>query len=254
MAKRFTDTAKWKRPWFQALSRDAKLVWIFLCDDCDHAGIWLADFVLMSLRLGMKVDEEKLAELVGDKLVKIDQDKYFIPSFFEFQYADAKDGFKAKQSALKTLKHWNLLDESDSLKDFSNSYLRVCELSPDCHIISTSKIKSTSNTGIVKGPPDEAYEAVYQKYPKKVGKSDGLKKLKKLCPTAESLAEFEAAMLLYMAECERTDTFLKQFDTLVNWTWRDCLEPGYGAAESFNATGITDAEYAAKERAILEGA
>lgn len=227
MANRFTDTSKWKRPWFQALSRDAKLLWFFLCDDCDHAGIWIADFDLMSLRLGMKVDEKKLRELVGDKLIKIDADKYFIPSFFEFQYGNAKDGFKAKQSALKTLRSWNLLDEKDSLRDLANSYLSVSGESPDCHIIS----KSISNTGDARGEnlaTDPDYEAVYKTYPKKVGKGNGLEKLKKLCRTKEELELFAKAMNAYVAYCKRTDTFLKQFDTFVNWSWRDCLDPSYG--------------------------
>jgi hypothetical protein len=242
MAKRFTDTTKWKRPWFRALSPHAKVLWQYLCDECDHAGIFLADFELTTFQVGFKVDEEKLRSLLGDKIVKIDKDRYFIPSFFEFQYGDAKDGFKAKQSAIKSLKAWNLLDESDSLIDLTNSYLSVTELSPDCHII--GKIKIKGNTGDARGedpaPSDDDYEDVYQAYPKKVGKSDGLAKLKKLCPTFESLNRFQLAMHAYVADCKANDVFLKQFDTLVNSKWQDWLDPDAGSAVAAGPISIAD--------------
>lgn len=233
MAKRFTDTGKWKRPWFRALSAQAKVLWQYMVDECDHAGIWIADFGLATFQVGFKVDESVLAELLGDKLVKLGDDRYFIPSFFEFQYADAKDSFKAKQSALKELRSWNLLDDSDSLIDLSNSYLSVTGLSLDCPIKSKSKIKGKSkiNTGSAEGAEpatDADREAVYAEYPQKVGKSAGLAKLKKLCPTRDELAEFKTAMLNYVADCKKTNRYFKQFDTFVNSTWRDWLDPSHG--------------------------
>lgn len=233
MAKRFTDTQKWKRPWFRALSPHAKVLWQYLCDECDHAGIFLADFELTSFQVGFKVDEGKLKDLLGDKIVKLEHDKFFIPSFFEFQYGDAKEGFKAKQSAIKTLRSWNLIDDSDCLVDLTNSYLSVTELSPDCHII--GKIKINGNTGDARGDEnlatDQDREAVYKLYEKKVGKSDGLAKLKKLCPTKTELNLFEKAMLKYQADCKANGVFLKQFDTLVNSKWQDWNDPETTSAQ-----------------------
>lgn len=237
LAKRFTDTGKWKRSWFRALGLHAKVLWQFAIDDCDHAGVWIVDFELTTFQVGFKVDEEKLREWLGDKLVKIAPDRYFIPSFYEFQYRDAKDSFKAKQYAIKELRAWNLIDESDSLIDLTNSYLSVTKQSPDCHIKIKSKIKI--NTGDARGDekvPADAYESVYQKYPKKIGKSDGLKKLKKLIRTKEALATFEKAMLAYVADCQKNDVFLKQFDSFVNSPWVDWLDPSAGGAVSNSKT------------------
>lgn len=247
MAKRFTDTGKWKRPWYRALGLQAKVLWQFICDDCDHAGIWIADFDLVTFQVGFRVDEALLTRLLGTKIVRLDQDKYFVPSFFEFQYADAKDGFKAKQSAVKRLKSLGLTEpDSDSLRDLTNSYLTVPDVSVDCHIISKGTSKSKSNTGSAEGAATAAdYEAVYQQYPKKVGKSDGLDKLKKRCPLKSELDEFERAMHAYVAKCKANETFFKQFDTFVNSKWRDCLEPGYGATESFDGqTSLADLDLA----------
>jgi hypothetical protein len=39
MSKRFTDTEKWKDDWFLSLSNDYRIVWQWLLDNCNHAGI-----------------------------------------------------------------------------------------------------------------------------------------------------------------------------------------------------------------------
>ena len=40
MAKRFTDTMKWNEDWYLDLALVDKLFWIYICDNCDHAGIF----------------------------------------------------------------------------------------------------------------------------------------------------------------------------------------------------------------------
>lgn len=167
MAKRFTDTDKWKRPWFRGLPPKAKVMWLYLLDQCDHAGIWLADFDLMSFQLDTKVAEADLKEWFGNKVFRVDQDKFFIPSFFEFQYADAKEGFKAKQSALRSLEKLGLLDDSgnpiEQLPNPPEESWDTSGLSMDCPSISKSKStsKSKSNTGGVGGKSEHPLVAIW---------------------------------------------------------------------------------------------
>lgn len=238
VAKRFTDTGKWKRQWFRALSLEAKVLWQYLIDECDHVGIWVADFELASFQVSFDVDEEKLAKLLGDKIVKLDTDKYFIPSFFEFQYADAKDGFKAKQSALKVLRSWNLLDESDSLIDLSNSYLSVTGQSPDCTSKIKSKIKSKSKSK--KGMQGETYtpefEANWKLYPRKDDKSDAFRAYQANVGPDEH-GKVPEAIARYLAKLKRDGTDAKYIKLGATFfgkrRWADCLDPDYGSAESF---------------------
>lgn len=96
MAKRFTDTDKWRRPWFRKLEPRAKLAWLYLVDNCDHAGIWNADFDLLSFQLGIEIHESDLQSWFEEKLIKIDQDKFFIPSFLEFQYEVSPEAGRPK--------------------------------------------------------------------------------------------------------------------------------------------------------------
>ena len=104
MAKRFTDSEKWKRPWFRKLSVEAKLTWFYLLDQCDHCGVWYADFELLSLQVGVEVTEEKIKGWFGSKLTQVDNDKYHIPSFIEFQYGVLNENNRAHKKVLEFLK------------------------------------------------------------------------------------------------------------------------------------------------------
>lgn len=87
MGKRFTDTEKWKKPFLRGLEAPYKLLWLYICDDCDHAGIWQVDLEVAEIRIGEKLCKKKAIEVLGDKFISIDNDtKWFIPSFINFQY------------------------------------------------------------------------------------------------------------------------------------------------------------------------
>lgn len=48
-----TETSKWRDQWFRDLSTDAKLLWLYICDNCDCAGFWTIDVALASFETGM---------------------------------------------------------------------------------------------------------------------------------------------------------------------------------------------------------
>ena len=99
MAKRFTDSNKWRKPWFRKLSIKAKLLWIYLCDECDHSGVIDLDFELISFQVGFRIEESDLFEYFGDKVEKIGTSKFFLLPFYNFQYSSAKDTWTAKVKA-----------------------------------------------------------------------------------------------------------------------------------------------------------
>ena len=68
------------------------------------------------------------------------------------------------------------------------------------------------------------------KYPKKVGKTAGLRRANLQVKTLEDLALFEEAIQRYNDRIKNENIeprFVKQFDTFVT-SWRDCLDPDYG--------------------------
>ena len=87
MAKRFTDTEKWKKPFIRGLQGAYKLLWLYICDDCDHAGIWQVDIEVAAIRIGEKIDSKEAIKSFDEKIIIFDKgNKWFIPSFLEFQY------------------------------------------------------------------------------------------------------------------------------------------------------------------------
>lgn len=85
MAKRFTDTEKWKREWFADLCPMAKLTWLYILDNVDHCGVWHRNFKRMSLDIGAPITEGQFAEWFQRKFIQFEEDKYWFPSFIEFQ-------------------------------------------------------------------------------------------------------------------------------------------------------------------------
>jgi len=53
--KRFTETEKWRDPWFRKLSAGAKLAFLYIIDNCDNAGVWTADKELADFSIGMEI-------------------------------------------------------------------------------------------------------------------------------------------------------------------------------------------------------
>jgi hypothetical protein len=94
MAKRFTDTGKYKKAFIRSLPGPYKLLWDYLYHDCDHAGIWEKDFEVAQIRLGkdMPVNEVDALKFfnTGEERIRIlnGGSKWFIFPFISFQYGE----------------------------------------------------------------------------------------------------------------------------------------------------------------------
>lgn len=107
MAKRFTDSEKWRDRWVRRLSKDAKLLWFYLCDACDHAGFWERDEELLEFQLGGSIDFEAcLAELGGRVLASPDGRVLFLTKFIVFQYGELSPDCRPHKRILETIAHW----------------------------------------------------------------------------------------------------------------------------------------------------
>ena len=110
MAKRFTDTEKWKKPFIRGLQGAYKLLWLYICDDCDHAGIWQVDIEVAAIRIGEKIDSKEAIKSFDEKIIIFDKgNKWFIPSFLEFQYPSGLNPEnRAHNSVIILLEKYNL--------------------------------------------------------------------------------------------------------------------------------------------------
>lgn len=137
MAKRFTDTTKYKKSFFRSLPGAYKLLWDFLYHDCDHAGIWIVDFETCQLYVGkdMPVSRERALELFNEdevRIVEIDNGKkWFLPGFIEFQYGKLSPNARPHIPVISALQKFGLLDTDLKVtiqnKPFTNPLQRVKE-------------------------------------------------------------------------------------------------------------------------------
>jgi hypothetical protein len=121
MAKRFTDTEKYKKPFVRGLLGPYKLLWDYLYHDCDHAGIWIVDFEIAQIYLGqdMQVNSEdalKYFNATEEKVIVLDNGKkWFIPSFISFQYGELNPENRAHNSVINILKKHDLFDSEKNV-------------------------------------------------------------------------------------------------------------------------------------------
>ena len=116
MAKRFIDTDIFKKSFIRGLKAPYKLLWFYLINDCNHAGIWEVDFEVAELRCGVKISETEAKKYFGEKIICFDNGKkWFLPSFIEFQYGELKEENRAHNSVIQILTKNLLIDENKGL-------------------------------------------------------------------------------------------------------------------------------------------
>ena len=108
MAKRYTDTDKWKKMWFRKLKNDHKVFWMYLLDQCDHAGIWEVDFDLASYFCN-GIKETEIRDTFIKQYQEFDNGKrWFLKDFIEFQYRELDESNRVHKSVITLLKRHGL--------------------------------------------------------------------------------------------------------------------------------------------------
>ncbi len=132
MAKRFTDTDKYKKKFIRGLKGAYKLLWDYLYHDCDHAGIWIVDFEIAQIYLGkdMLVSKEDALSFFNDteeRIIEISNTKWFIPSFVDFQYGKLNPKNKAHNSVINILEKYDLIENCKIKHKGLDSSLKVAK-------------------------------------------------------------------------------------------------------------------------------
>jgi len=149
MSKRFTDTEKWKDDWFLSLSNDYRIIWQWLLDNCNHAGICKPSINLLNMMCNTKISDEVLFEVFKDRLLNF-KTFWFIPKFLKFQYGSLNTKKPAVISVVKELIKHNLIHLIDEVID--NDLETITESLPNDYIIIKDKDKvKDMDTIILKG-------------------------------------------------------------------------------------------------------
>lgn len=126
MAKRFTDTEKYKKHFVRSLKAPYKLLWDYILCDCNHAGIWIVDFEAARMYLGkdIKLSESAALEAFNKEekhVIPIDcGDKWFIVGFIEYQYGVLNPKNRVHASVIKMLERYGLWRDGKLCMDVTN--------------------------------------------------------------------------------------------------------------------------------------
>lgn len=129
-AKRLTDTGKWDQAWFRQLSPKLKTINDYICDKCDHAGIWEIDLETLSFFVNEKnsdglllpVTLPEIFQAFNGKVRLVRNDKLFLEGSAIFQYklkslADLKFTNNAQMSVIKILEKFGIIRIDHALND-----------------------------------------------------------------------------------------------------------------------------------------
>ena len=95
--KRWTNINIWCEEWFLGLPTKYKLLFNYIKDTCDHAGIWTPEKVLLELilnRIDSKtraIDLDEALRLFNqgkERFIVLPDGRWYMPDFFVFQYGE----------------------------------------------------------------------------------------------------------------------------------------------------------------------
>jgi len=251
MAKRLTDTTIWKQAWYRELPPKLKCLVRYVFDCCEFDGIWHEDYDLASFQIGQKVTWGDLKLVFGDKLIRIAPDKIFLPGFIEFQYGELSENVRPHKAVIKQLLLYGIDPEKLTLSiplakgtgtDTDTDKDKNKEKDKDQEKDNQGGVGGFAPDVDAEAPPLD-FEAIWQKYPRRVGKTDARERFLRLIKTPEDFAELERAVENYTTECRAKQTEEKYIKHLASFLgtadaprWRDWVSPE--ASQSFGANAL----------------
>lgn len=125
--KRFTETDKWRDVWYRKLPPKAKLLWLYMVDNCDHAGVLEIDWELASFQIGVPV-EQSLLVYFERQIHRLKNGKYHIRGFVKYQYGKLSRDCKPHTPVFAALERNGLTEEdiaqNEAYSERVNGYLR----------------------------------------------------------------------------------------------------------------------------------
>lgn len=141
MSKRFTETSKFDDPWYCDLSLMAKVAWEYILCKCDNAGVWEPNLRIASAYIP-EIDWKAVLEELGERIVVLENGKWWAWKFIKFQYGNLSEYSKPHQHVIRLLKDHGIYEayveaiESGKTPNPSNSIVKEDEKTKGIHTLS----------------------------------------------------------------------------------------------------------------------
>ena len=228
MGKRFTETEKWKDPWFRKLSPEVKLFWLFLTDNCDSAGFWKKDYDLAAFFCGVEVNESFLSSINAEKERVINYKEHIlIIDFIQFQYGTLSPDCKPHKAVIDLLERHNSKGYSkgkDTLTiPLANPCLRVQDKDKDKDKDNNLNNinNNTQDKGGCRGKKDKFdFEKIWGMYPQRIGRKAAERHFYASVQTEQDWQDIQKAVVIYSKSEKVQRGFIQNGSAWFN-NWRD---------------------------------
>ena len=123
MAKRFTDTETWDKPWFMELSPTDKCAIMFIKDKCNCIGVWIYNQKLANCYINDIPDWQTLPERCNGNITVLEDGKWWLKDFCDFQYGNLNENCPPYEKYIQELKKYGLYERV--IEGDSNPNIRV---------------------------------------------------------------------------------------------------------------------------------
>lgn len=115
MPKRFTDNEKWKDAWFMDLPSKYKLFWLYILDECNHAGVWKVNFKVSIFYIGEHLEYSEVKRVLKSRITILNDEYWYINKFIKYQY-----NLEIEELNYKNKVHLSVLKILNSYDDFKH--------------------------------------------------------------------------------------------------------------------------------------
>lgn len=187
-----------------------KLLWNFLCDRCDNAGVWKIDFEAASFFIGVEIDPAKAYEEMRQRVRVLDPNNWLIAKFVDFQFGSLTSNSPLHKSVLKMIERHTLA-------------LGYPKAMPRVQVM--VKVKDKVREEVKTLGPKFDFEALWAKYPRREGRKEAEKHFKASVVTLEDWLDIQNALDNYIAKLRDENTEPKFFKMGSTWfnNWKDYI-------------------------------
>lgn len=244
MPYRFTATEKWHKAWFTGLSPWSKLVFAYLCDQCDIAGFYELNVPLMSVQTGLapaqidKALDGLTAIFRGEQKVVRCGDVFWLVKFILHQRNwPLNESNPAHRGILKSLEKHSVVFGCDLRKSLETNNLPSPLQAPSMaldRVIGKGKGNGKGVRGVGEGGIPEAFEAAQKLYPgRKRGAPTEFEDFKRKHKDWRDVVDcLQPALKILIAEREknlRENKFVPPWKNFKTWLYNRCWEEALNA-------------------------
>ncbi len=106
--KRFYDTTLWDNPWYRAIGPTGRDAWHYINSKCDNVGVWIPDKEGAETFISSPVDWEGLVSMCNNNIKVLENGKWWLVDFCDFQYGKLRENSKPHLSYIALLKKHGL--------------------------------------------------------------------------------------------------------------------------------------------------